>query len=151
MAAMAVTMGAAMEVLPHEGVAIVRGDAQDEGAGGSDIHAARAEVGALIQFAVKHQVGYGYHVVKREGRRGKWGGVYAIADCVVIPVARGYNEKHSGVADSCLEFFGAVLGAEAQIAYLAPLASAYLMAAITLSVNPFPSSPPRAFTGMIFT
>ena len=53
-----------------------------------------------------------------KGGRVNGGGVYVIADCVVIPVARGYNEKHSGVADSCLEFFGAVLGAEAQIAYL---------------------------------
>ena len=88
-----------MEVPAHEGVAIVRGDAQDEGAGGSDVHAARAEVGALIQFAVKHQVGYGYHVVKGKGGRVNGGGVYVIADCVVIPVARGYNEKHSGVAD----------------------------------------------------
>ena len=52
----------------------VRSDAQDEGAGGSDVHAARAEVGALIQFAVKHQVGYGYHVVKGKGGRVNGGG-----------------------------------------------------------------------------
>ena len=81
------------------------------GAAISTLAAPKLELASSVPSNIR--LAYGYHVVKGKGGRVNGGGVYVVADCVVIPVARGYNKEHPGVADRCLEFFCTVLGSKA--------------------------------------